>query len=163
MDIPVLGIVENYSYMQCPHCGEKAEVYSRITGYYRPVQNWNDGKAQEYKDRLTYDVAHSVLTHKGPKIGFGGDAVMMNAAETEEAGAPKAKAILFKTAVCPNCKIAGSMLDEAGVDYSAMDANDAPELVKKYGIMQAPTLVLVDGDNYEKYTGVSDIRGWLLS
>ena len=30
-------------------CGEKTEVYSRITGYYRPVQNWNDGKTQDRK------------------------------------------------------------------------------------------------------------------
>ena len=42
-------------------CGKKAEVYSRITGYYRPVQNWNDGKAQEYKNRTLYDVLHSKL------------------------------------------------------------------------------------------------------
>ena len=40
----------------CPKCGKKAEVYSRITGYHRPVQNWNDGKAQEYKNRTLYDV-----------------------------------------------------------------------------------------------------------
>ena len=45
----------------CPKCGKKAEVYSRITGYYRPVQNWNDGKAQEYKNRTLYDVLHSKL------------------------------------------------------------------------------------------------------
>ena len=46
---------------ECPDCGEKTEVYSRITGYYRPVQNWNDGKAQEYKERKLYDVEHSSL------------------------------------------------------------------------------------------------------
>ena len=37
-----------------PHCGEETEVYSRIVGYYRPVQNWNLGKKSEYRDRKLY-------------------------------------------------------------------------------------------------------------
>ena len=41
-------------HFQCPHCGREAEVYSRITGYYRPVRNWNDGKVSEFKNRRTY-------------------------------------------------------------------------------------------------------------
>lgn len=60
----------------CPKCGKKAEVYSRITGYYRPVQNWNDGKTQEYKNRTLYDITHShlkkvhtsVMTMKGDEL-----------------------------------------------------------------------------------------------
>ncbi|MCX7881613.1 MAG: anaerobic ribonucleoside-triphosphate reductase [Brevinematales bacterium] len=35
------------------------EVYSRVVGYYRPVQNWNVGKRQEFSERLTYDKALS--------------------------------------------------------------------------------------------------------
>ena len=35
-------------------CGMKTEVYSRIVGYFRPVQNWNTGKKQEFADRKEY-------------------------------------------------------------------------------------------------------------
>ena len=40
----------------CPGCGEKTEVFSRITGYYRPIDNWNEGKLQEFKDRIPYRI-----------------------------------------------------------------------------------------------------------
>ena len=58
---PTYSVCPDHGYLTgeqftCPHCGKPAEVYSRITGYYRPVQNWNDGKAQEFKDRLVYQV-----------------------------------------------------------------------------------------------------------
>ena len=68
---PTYSVCKNHGYLSgevytCPHCGEKTEVYSRITGYYRPVQNWNDGKAQEFKDRKVYNIGASRLTHTGP-------------------------------------------------------------------------------------------------
>ncbi len=37
-------------------CGSKTEVYSRVVGFYRPVQQWNDGKQQEFTERKTYCV-----------------------------------------------------------------------------------------------------------
>ena len=51
---PTYSVCKEHGYLAgehftCPICGKKSEVYSRITGYYRPVQNWNDGKTQEYK------------------------------------------------------------------------------------------------------------------
>ena len=70
--------------------------------------------------------------------------------------------LLFKTPTCPNCKAAGAILDRAGVVYEALNANEERELVKKYGVKQAPTLVLDNGESFEKYRGVSDIKGWLL-
>ena len=73
-----------------------------------------------------------------------------------------ARAILFKTPTCPNCKAAMALLDRAGLKYTALNANEEPELVAKYGVKQAPTLVLIDGDGFEKYRGVSDIKGWLM-
>ena len=62
---PVYSICKTHGYIAgetytCPHCGERTEVYSRITGYYRPVQNWNAGKSQEYKNPIsTFPVARS--------------------------------------------------------------------------------------------------------
>ena len=66
---PTYSICQDHGYIDgeqytCPHCGRKTEVYSRITGYYRPVQNWNDGKIQEFKDRKEYDIEHSVMKKK---------------------------------------------------------------------------------------------------
>ena len=38
----------------------RCEVYSRIVGYFRPVQNWNDGKRQEFSERVTFDEKLSI-------------------------------------------------------------------------------------------------------
>ena len=287
---PTYSVCSEHGYLsgehfKCPHCGKTTEVYSRITGYYRPVQNWNDGKAQEYKDRKEYNIGRSVLTHIGPKpapiddvpepayasaspetapayspaaehvvrteapapapvrevreeapiyaaparetasASYSGAAVRETseapiyaspvvppetkrvfnpfapaydpsedytlfdaareaanekaccapeepfimreepAAAPEPAAEPEApavEALLFKTATCPNCKVAAAMLDQAGVVYRVVNAEDERELVRKFGIRQAPTLVLTDGENFEAYRGVSDIKGWIM-
>ncbi len=146
---------ENYI---CPHCGKEAEVYSRITGYYRPVKNWNDGKSQEFKDRKTYDVENSVLTHDGP--------IEETAPVACDCGADAAISdgiYLFTTATCPNCKIATALLDKAGVGYIKLLAEENAELVGEFGIRQAPTLIVVKGDAYDKYVGVSEIKGYIQS
>ena len=67
---PTYSVCKNHGYIagevyECPCCHEETEVYSRITGYYRPVKNWNDGKSQEFADRVEYDLAHSHLTRSG--------------------------------------------------------------------------------------------------
>ncbi len=177
---PTYSVCKDHGYLTgeqftCPICGQKTEVYSRITGYYRPVQNWNDGKAQEYKDRLVYDIGHSHLTHTGPnpapddsvaavqeQIAAASVPAGMAAPAAEQAKATT-RAILFKTPTCPNCKAAGALLDKAGVSYTALNANEEKDLVAKYGVKQAPTLVLVEGDSFEKFRGVSDIKGWLMN
>ena len=169
---PTYSVCKDHGYITgehytCPVCGNKTEVYSRITGYYRPVQNWNDGKAQEFKDRKVYNIGRSTLTHVGPipaPDDSALDAAVDEAAQkAAEACAPEANtALLFKTPTCPNCKLASALLDKAGVAYTALNANEEKELVEKFGIKQAPTLVLVNGESFEKYRGVSDIKGWLM-
>ena len=169
---PTYSVCKDHGYLTgeqytCPICGEKTEVYSRITGYYRPVQNWNDGKAQEYKDRKVYDIGRSHLTHVGPNppVDDSAPAAPAPAQAPAAAAAPAAQSsrvLLFKTPTCPNCKTAGALLDRAGVEYQALNANEEKELVQKYDVKQAPTLVLVSGDSFEKYRGVSDIKGWLM-
>ncbi len=57
---PTFSVCKDHGYIkgeefECPTCGEATEVYSRIVGYYRPVQNWNHGKKAEYYDRVTYE------------------------------------------------------------------------------------------------------------
>ena len=157
---PTYSVCRNHGYIAgehftCPECGGKTEVYSRITGYYRPVQNWNDGKSQEYKDRKVYDIATSVLKRNGCTTCEEKPAVVKPASTNAT--------YLFTTATCPNCKIACSVLDKAGVKYEKMLANDHKDLVGEFGIKQAPTLVVVSDGQATKYTGVSDIKKYLMS
>ena len=156
---PTYSVCKNHGYISgevytCPECGEKTEVYSRITGYYRPVQNWNDGKSQEFRDRKVYDIPNSRLKRNGR--------VVEDAAETTcEACAEEDRTLLFTTATCPNCKIAAAALEKAGVAFEKILANDDPALATKLGIKQAPTLLVVKGGVAEKYVGVSEIKKFL--
>ncbi|MCK4264688.1 MAG: ribonucleoside triphosphate reductase, partial [Candidatus Aminicenantes bacterium] len=56
---PTFSVCRNHGYIrgevhECPDCGEKTEVYTRIVGYLRPVSTWNDGKRQEFRERTPY-------------------------------------------------------------------------------------------------------------
>ena len=161
---PTYSVCQNHGYIAgeyftCPHCGEKTEVYSRITGYYRPVQNWNDGKSQEYKDRKVYDIANSKLRRGVDDEALSdscGCTPVIIPAPAEE------KTYLFTTATCPNCKIACALLDKEGVAYEKILASaENADLVAKYGIKQAPTLVVTVDGKTEKFVGVSDIKKFL--
>ncbi len=158
---PTYSVCKNHGYIQgehftCPQCGEKTEVYSRITGYYRPVQNWNDGKSQEYADRKVYNIFNSHLTHNGC---LGEEKT--EPAETANDNALSDGAYLFATATCPNCKIACATMDKLGVAYEKLYANERPDLARAYGIKQAPTLLVVKNGEPVKYTGVSEIKKYL--
>lgn len=153
---PTYSVCREHGYLvgeqhTCPHCGQATEVYSRITGYYRPVQNWNDGKLQEYKERKVYDIGASRLTHIGP--------------ETEECGAEPAASggepLLFTTKTCPNCRLAVSALERAGISFRRIDAEEQPDLARASGVKQAPTLVVpVAGGGAEVYANASNIKGY---
>ena len=173
---PTYSVCKDHGYLTgeqyvCPHCGQKTEVYSRITGYYRPVQNWNDGKAQEFKDRKVYDVGHSHLNHNGPVVAAPAaaapvqpEAVPAETAEVRTAPQGNPRAMLFVSATCPNCKLAISLLEKAGFLFKKVLATENVELTNKYGVKQAPTLVVLGaGDDYEKFRGVSEIKGMLTA
>ena len=159
---PTYSVCRNHGYLSgevytCPECGAKTEVYSRITGYYRPVQNWNDGKSQEFKQRKTYDIEHSVL-HKKEE------------AKTEAAcpcccgeNEVKDEVILCATKTCPNCKVAASFLDKAGISYRKLYAEDAKEEFEKFGVTGAPTLVVIKGGKAETIYNASNIRKYAES
>ncbi len=165
---PTYSVCREHGYLAgeqavCPHCGAKTEVYSRITGYYRPVQNWNDGKAQEFRDRKVYNIGHSRLTHTGPlqAPAAAAEPIETAAPAPEKVSGPVRHAMLFVSQTCPNCKLAISMLEKAGYAFKKVVATDSPDLAAKYGIRQAPTLVVVSGSEIEKYKGVSEIKGML--
>jgi len=156
---PTYSVCRDHGYLSgeqftCPHCGQPTEVYSRITGYYRPIQNWNVGKTQEYKERREYVIDHSRLTHQGPKA--------IRSVEAPAAAQVRAKrALLFTTATCPNCRIACQYLDKAGFAYETLLADENADLARRYGVKQAPTLVLIDGENFEKIAGAGAIKQYV--
>lgn len=160
---PTYSICKEHGYLAgevkvCPHCGQRTEIYSRITGYYRPVQNWNDGKLQEYANRTEYDIANSVL-----KRPMGAIVTLSNYAEDVEVSVrtPENIKYLFTTKTCPNCKAAKEYL--RGENYVLIDAEENMELAQRYGVMQAPTLVVVNGSSHKKYVNVSNIRKYAES
>ena len=160
---PTYSVCKNHGYLSgevsvCPECGERTEIYSRITGYYRPVQNWNDGKAQEFKDRKVYDIGHSHLTHQGvlhPDV----KAEQPDAPAEEPAGNACGTVKLFATRTCPNCKQAEKLLTEAGIPFTRLLAEENGEEAARLGIRQAPTLVV--GDAEDKYVGLGAVRKFI--
>ena len=154
---PTYSVCKKHGYITgehftCPTCGETAEVYSRITGYYRPVQNWNDGKAQEYNNRQLYDIGNSCLKKVHSSI-------VTVSKEDVKIEPVESKKYLFTTKTCPNCQIAKEMLK--GEPCRVIDAEENQELAMKYGIMQAPTLVVVDGHQAKKYVNASNIKKYV--
>ena len=175
---PTYSVCKEHGYLNgeqfvCPHCGQPTEVYSRITGYYRPVQHWNDGKVQEYKQRREYVIGTSRLTHVGPKpehedakpvteqvaegtaINVNGEAVAVK---------PGAK-LLFSTETCPNCKLACGKMDAAGVVYDKLLVSQNEALTKQFDIMQVPTMVVVTENGCDKFCGagaiLQQIKNWV--
>ena len=154
---PTYSICRTHGYIEgehynCPTCGASSEVYSRITGYYRPVQNWNVGKRAEFNDRNLYDIDNAV---NADMSGHG----HARAAKAESAPASPAcgEALLFTTKTCPNCAVAKRMLAEAGIGYRTVDAEENAELVERYGVMQAPTLIVPGENGVAKYANASNI------
>lgn len=175
---PTYSVCKTHGYLageqfKCPECGAVTEVYSRITGYYRPVQNWNDGKTQEYKDRKVYDVAGSKLIRKKrADVAAGIHEIPAQTAPAEEL---QVKAVedsnqnrvnvmkLFATTTCPNCKIVAAEMDKMGVPYIKIFANQNPDEARKYGIKQAPTLVIEENGEIQKIVGLPEIKKFLAT
>ncbi|MCM1367830.1 MAG: ribonucleoside triphosphate reductase [Roseburia sp.] len=156
---PTYSVCRNHGYIagevyECPKCGLKTEVNSRITGYYRPVQNWNDGKSQEFKDRKVYNTMKYQTPHTGHKCGC---------AEEQQATVTGGEMhySLFTTPTCPNCKVALPLLKDAGIDVDVINAVKDPDSAKKYGVKQAPTLVVSNGTAFDKYAGVAEIKKFI--
>lgn len=155
---PTYSICKTHGYLAgehftCPQCGEEAEVYSRITGYYRPVKNWNDGKAQEYKDRRLYkpEEINGAPTSQTKITITSGDV------KVEPQSVIR---YLFTTKTCPNCAKAKDML--ANTPVVLIDAEENMEMARKYGVLQAPTLVVVDDrEDVKKYINASNIQKYV--
>lgn len=160
---PTYSICPNHGYLvgeqySCPHCGSKTEVWSRITGYYRPVQNWNEGKSQEFKERRLYNIGKSILKGHDDQVVATSSAIVNQVADNN----PN-KVYLFTTKTCPNCKLADKLLNDANIEFEKIDADENADLSKRFSVMQAPTLVVCDDKAYQKYANVSNIKGYIDS
>ena len=176
---PTYSICKTHGYLSgelytCPHCGEKTEVYSRITGYYRPVQNWNEGKSQEFKERKVYQVAmhptpseiagayrEKLKSKKNNGLKTEQETVQVEKIMSVENTDSKERLLLFTTKTCPNCRIAEYALQNKHLCYEKIDAEGNQDLVEDYGIRQAPTLVVIHGDTYEKYANATAINQFI--
>lgn len=147
---PTYSICPEHGYIsgevaKCPECGKVTEVYSRITGYYRPVQNWNIGKSEEFKERKTYTPDYSHLKKDSKE-------------STDDCNKTEDKVseenLLFTTPTCPNCKIAERFLGEKNIAFKVIDATKETELAKKFEILQAPTLITKNG----RFSNISAIK-----
>ena len=158
---PTYSICKTHGYItgevnKCPKCGAETEVYSRITGYYRPVKNWNDGKSQEYKCRKLYDINASHEINRK-------DSECANKKGTKKKNEEKDSLILFGTKTCPNCKMAIKLLDDKKIKYTKVDAEEDVELTKKFGVKQAPTLIEIKNNEVTKITNLSNIKKYVAS
>ncbi len=161
---PTYSICKEHGYLAgevktCPHCGKTTEVYSRITGYYRPVANWNDGKLQEFENRKTYDIEASMLKRPFTSVVTLSDYQSPEIKVSVEQ--PEAVIYLFTTKTCPNCKLAKEYLSD--ISYIPIDAEENMELATRYGVMQAPTLVIAQGSQVKKYVNASRIKAFVDS
>ena len=175
---PVYSVCEDHGYIEgeqkdCPFCGKPTEVYSRITGYYRAVSNWNNGKASEFKERKSYDIGESFHSHDrdidmtpddsenaavdevmtDPSIPLGREDQIQSGAEY----------YLFKTHTCPQCKMLEEMDVLKNYPVQKVFAED-PEnkaIVDQFGINSAPTLVVIHDGVADQYVGASNIIGFV--
>ena len=158
---PTYSVCKNHGYLvgeqfTCPTCGQATEVYSRITGYYRPVANWNAGKAQEYKERKVYDVSGKRASASNGRIR---ESMLDQIIPTWTLnGSTHKELLLFTTKNCPKCKIAMTILDRGQIQYSVIEAETRPDLVAQYGVRQAPTLVATNGDQVLSFHNASEIQ-----
>ena len=160
---PTYSVCREHGYLagevyKCPKCGQTTEVYSRITGYYRPVQNWNDGKAQEFKDRKVYNIERSVLTHDGPV--YADEACVC---ESGEKVTVDANVVLYATETCPNCKMAAAWLEKAGIGFEKRFVSEHEEEAKALGLRQAPTLVVTENGETVLYAGIANVKKYIDS
>lgn len=142
---PTYSICEDHGYITgevytCPICGKKTEVWSRITGYYRPISNWNDGKAQEFKDRVEY---------------LPSDSTVLKAKEVKEEIVKEEKVdykpeslTIFVQDHCPKCKGAEQRLRLKGINYNVVNCSVDTELARKLGVVETPTIIDTDGKWY---------------
>ena len=146
---PTYSICPKHGYItgevyKCPKCGETTEVWSRITGYYRPISNWNDGKAQEFKDRKEYIPENSILKAKDKEVFK--KTKLEDKIETFDYRPNKVT--VFVQDHCPKCKGVSQRLRLNKIDFDTVNCNENVELVEKLGLRETPVIIDTNGKRY---------------
>ena len=165
---PTYSICEDHGYITgeeytCPICGKKTEVWSRITGYYRPISNWNDGKVQEFKDRKEYRLTDSVvekangLKEEYNLRGFEPHIVEPNKVESNKVEphiveSPKVETSniirVYVQDHCPKCRGAVQRLRLKGVEFEVVNCMENKQEAIDLGLTQTPTIIDTNGKRY---------------
>ena len=173
---PTYSVCKDHGYIEgevakCPKCGKATEVYSRITGYYRPIQNWNDGKLQEFEDRKTYNASKSIKNHNFDENEEGfceSCKIEINFEDDDEdkefdQRVPEInypKYILLTTKDCPRCKEATRILNENNIEFEKVLAEERKDLVSRFDIMSAPAFIeFYNDDAADVFYNMSEIIG----
>jgi len=154
---PTYSICPDHGYITgeeytCPICGKKTEVWSRITGYYRPIQNWNDGKAQEFKERNEYVVESSYLKAKD---------ILTKAKEIkEEAKIETGYSIptIYVQDHCPKCKGAEQRFQVSGIEHKIVNCTSNMDEAKRLNLTETPTIIDPDGT---RFVGATAAQDWM--
>ena len=164
---PTYSVCADHGYIpgelqSCPKCGKETEVYSRITGYYRPVKNWNDGKAQEFHNRKLYDFSKTGIAEEPPQneqnMYFTYD---RNEKHMENAAMLPNDIILLASKTCPTCQLAERYLKQHDIVFEKIFADERKDIVSKYHICAAPTLIVFDKDHTTVHRNFSEIIGFI--
>ena len=163
---PTYSICPDHGYIAgeaytCPKCGKKTEVWSRITGYYRPVQNWNDGKIQEFKHRKEYKPNYDGINENECEECKVSSKPKIEETSVEISITFEKELTLLATKTCPKCKQVAMMLEQKGTDFAKIYAEDNPELMEKLNATQAPTLVVAKEGGTLLYSGIADVTNYL--
>jgi len=143
---PTYSICQTHGYLSgeiysCPTCNQKTETYSRITGYYRPVQNWNDGKSQEFKNRVIYNAGNACKKALAGKVK------------------PEFVPLLFSLSNCAKCDTAAEYLKQKGIKYKKVDAKKDAALANKFGVSVIPSLVVSDNEIHKSTLAIKKYCG----
>ena len=155
---PTYSVCRTHGYIAgehtvCPTCGEVTEVYSRITGYYRPVQNWNDGKLAEYQNRKEYVIDKEKIASTKRVVDIAKEENILQAQGTE--------ILLFSKSGCPKCQLAKKVLDKAGIPYTMIDAEQDKAKSVEFNVKALPVMFVPIDGKYERYADVTEINRFI--
>ncbi len=114
---------------------QKCDVYSRVVGYFRPVDNWNKGKRAEFEDRVEYVIEEKQIQSDTQSL--------------KDWQSKPTKCIVFTTPMCPNCHLVKQEIEQKKFPFELIDASSENgfELAKKYTISSVPAAVFIDDSN----------------
>ncbi len=150
---PTYSICEDHGYLtgevyKCPMCGKKTEVWSRITGYYRPISNWNDGKVQEFKDRKEYRPTDSEVLRADELESDSLNNVVEIDAIKEDISKTSDVPTIYVQDYCPRCRGAIQRLRLKGVDFNVVNCMENKEEAARLNLQETPTIIDTNGKRY---------------